>query len=108
VAASESCCYNDLPFGDKIGYYSRQNQLAAILAPASRERHPRLKAFTKKYELGGLFHDYGSSPRLHHIVEGRGKLYRELCRCVWSSHELGLTLPWPRAAPARGRCCSGA
>ena len=101
LPSSDNASYNDLAFSDKIAYCSRQNQLAAILAPASRQRNPRLKAFTKKYELGGLLHDYGSSPRLNAIVEGRGSLYRELCRCVWSSQELGLTLPWPRTSANR-------
>lgn len=96
LPSSDNASYNDLAFGDKIAYYSRQNQLAAILAPASRQRNPRLRAFTKKYELEPLLHDYGSSPQLVAVVEGRGRLYGELCRCVWSSQELGLPLPWRR------------
>ncbi|OLT12372.1 hypothetical protein BJF78_03900 [Pseudonocardia sp. CNS-139] len=38
LPSSDNASYNDLAFGDKIAYYSRQNQLAAILAPgAGRE-----------------------------------------------------------------------
>jgi hypothetical protein len=98
LPSNDNASYNDLAFGDKISYYSRQNQLAAILTPGSRQRNPRLKTFTKKYGLESLLHDYGSSPRLVAVVEGRGRLYRELCRCVWSSQELDLPLPWPRVS----------
>jgi hypothetical protein len=99
LQSNDNASFRDLPYGRKVPRYVGHNQLAAVLAPPNREWNPRLRTFIAGHGLEKLFHDYGSSPQLRIVVEGRGQLYRELCRRVWSAQSLGLRLPWENRPP---------
>jgi len=93
LPASDNASYNDESFSKKIPYYARQNNLAAILDPKHREKNPGVKKFITSHDPDKLFHSFGLEPKMGKVVKDRGHLYQELCRQVWSTETLGLTVP---------------
>jgi hypothetical protein len=90
---SDNASFNDAPYDEKIGYYSRHNRLAAILDPKNLQRNPTVRSFITKNGLANVFHGFGDHPEMTAVVESRGLLYQELCRQVWSDEAVGLPIP---------------
>jgi hypothetical protein len=63
LPSSDNASFNDAPYDEKIGYYSRHNRLAAILDPKSQRRNPSVRNFVTKNGLGSLFHSFGDHPK---------------------------------------------
>jgi len=99
LPSSDNASFNDAPYDEKIGYYSRHNRLAAILDPTSQRRNPSVRNFVTKNGLGTLFHGFGDHPEMMVVVESRGLLYQELCRQVWSAEAVGLPVPKTELQP---------
>ena len=99
LPSPDNASFNDAPYDEKIGYYSRHNRLAAILDPNSQRRNPSVRNFVTKNSLGGLFHGFGNHPEMKVVVESRGLLYQELCRQVWSAEAVGLPIPSAKGQP---------
>jgi hypothetical protein len=99
LPSSDNASFNDAPYDEKIGYYSRHNRLAAILDPKSQQRNPNLRNFIIKNGLGSLFHGFGEHPEMTVVVDSRGLLYQELCRQVWSAEAVGLPVPKAKEQP---------
>lgn len=99
LPSSDNASFNDAPYGEKVGYYSRHNRLAAILDPKNQRRNPSVHNFVTKNGLGNLFHNFGDHPKMTVVVETRGRLYQELCRQVWSTEAVGLPIPPPEVQP---------
>jgi hypothetical protein len=95
----DNASYNDAPYDEKIGYYSRHERLAAILDPTNQQRNPKVRNFVAKNGLGTLFHGFGYHPEMSVVVESRGLLYQELCRQVWSAEAVGLPVPKMEGQP---------
>jgi hypothetical protein len=93
LPSSDNASFNDAPYDEKIGYYSRHNRLAAVLDPKNQRRNPSVRNFVTKNGLGTLFHSFGDHPEMMAVVESRGLLYQELCRQVWSAEAVGLPVP---------------
>ena len=96
---SDNASFNDAPYDEKIGYYSRHNRLAAVLDPNSQRRNPSVRNFVAKNGLGSLFHSFGDHPEMTVVVDNRGLLYQELCRQVWSAEAVGLVVPTTNEEP---------
>jgi hypothetical protein len=101
LPSSDNASFNDSPYDEKIGYYSRHNKLAAIFDPKNQRRNPSVRNFVAKNSLGALFHSFGDHPEMMAVVESRGLLYQELCRQVWSAEAVGLPVPKTKKAQAR-------
>jgi hypothetical protein len=99
LPSSDNASFNDAPYDEKIGYYSRHNRLAAILDPTSQRRNPSVRSFVTKNGLDTLFHSFGDHPQMMAVVESRGLLYQELCRQVWSAEAVGLPVPETKGQP---------
>jgi hypothetical protein len=99
LPSSDNASFNDAPYDEKIGYYSRHNRLAAILDPKSQQRNPNVRNFISKNGLGSLFHGFGEHPEITVVVDSRGLLYQELCREVWSAEAVGLPVPKAKEQP---------
>ena len=99
LPSSDNASFNDAPYDEKIGYYSRHNRLAAILDPKSQRRNPSVRNFVTKNGLGALFHSFGDHPEMMVVVDSRGLLYQELCRRVWSAEAVGLPVPKTKEQP---------
>jgi hypothetical protein len=102
LPSSDNASFNDAPYDEKIGYYSRHNRLAAILDPKNQRRNPSVRNFVTKNGLGTLFHSFGDHPEMMVVVGSRGLLYQELCRQVWSAEAVGLPVPKTEAQEQPG------
>jgi uncharacterized protein DUF262/RAMA domain-containing protein/uncharacterized protein DUF1524 len=101
LPSSDNASFNDAPYDEKIGYYSRHNRLAAILDPRSQQRNPSVRNFVTKNGLSSLFHSFGDNPEMTVVVESRGLLYQELCRQIWSAEAVGLPVPKAKVQPEK-------
>ena len=99
LPSSDNASFNDAPYDEKIGYYSRHNSLAAILDPNNQRRNPGVRKFVTKNSLSSLFHNFGDHPEMRVVVETRGLLYQKLCRQVWSPEAVGLPVPGAKEQP---------
>lgn len=106
LPSSDNASFNDAPYDEKIGYYSRHNRLAAIFDPKNQRRNPSVRNFVAKNGLGALFHSFGDHPEMMVVVESRGLLYQELCRQVWSAEAVGLPVPKAKKAQAQPETAS--
>ncbi|MFF4849314.1 DUF262 domain-containing protein [Streptomyces sp. NPDC001194] len=89
---SDNASYQDAVYERKVGFYRRQNLLAALLHPESHERNPRLRRFIEDHGLSKLAKPYGDSFPPSAIKE-RQRLYRHLCELLWNPADLGFIVP---------------
>ncbi|MEV4919443.1 DUF262 domain-containing protein [Streptomyces tirandamycinicus] len=89
---SDNASYRDDVYERKVEYYQRQNTLAAMLHPATYERHPRLHRFLEARDLRKLVQPYPETFPPSAIKE-RQRLYRRLCELIWDPRALGLAVP---------------
>jgi len=97
---SSNASFQDLPFGKKVEFYERENQLAASLHPTSRDHNPTLNKMAKRHGLDKLLHGYKTFGTK--AIDERQVLYQKLCECVWSPKSFGLSpsrLSQPSQAP---------
>ena len=84
---------NDLTYDAKVGKYSRQNDLVAILNSGHRENNPDLRDFIKTNHLESLFRSFGSKETLEQIAAVRQDLYLRLCQLIWDPERLQIRNP---------------
>ncbi|MGP3965848.1 GmrSD restriction endonuclease domain-containing protein [Nonomuraea sp. 3N208] len=84
---------NDLPLGQKLGYYAKYNILLGVLSPGYRDRSPGLRDFKNSHGLEKLLRSFGDKDSMKKIIETRHELYLRLCEIIWNPVKLGIVKP---------------
>lgn len=97
LPARDNASIGDMTYPQKIEVYSRQNDLAAILNPGHRNRHPRLKDFAKKNGIESQFRSFSRGDGIEEITRVRQELYLRLCEQIWDPVRLLICRAFPSA-----------
>jgi hypothetical protein len=88
LPGTDNSSYGDAPINEKLAWYSRQNNLVAILSPKHLERNATARQFAKKHSIEPEFHAFRYDGSMREVLRVRTELYRKLFRRIWSADSL--------------------